>query len=653
MANYLNIKKLSFLFLLFVFTYGQSQTSQSTTKLYPVQKNGLYGFINQKGEEIIKAQYRNAGEFSEGLAPVRLEGTFGYIDEKGSYAVESKFDIAYPFVEGKAKVYIDGKGYLIDKKGTILLQHPYQDIFNTVGNRYIVETIRGKKGLVDEKGDIILDTLYKNTTPLNDDLFAAIKQNGINRSSRQVLVYDKNGKQVFENLDIEQIQPFKDGVAYVELLESGDEVFINEQGEVQFEIPNKWVLSTEREHFNDGKAIIDIYIVDRDTIKIWSSRNKYTIKGIIDTKGTLLFSNKDWREITAYKNNRAFAENSKGNWLLIDEKGEPVSNELYESVYFNGSDYGYPSPFYDEVAIVEKDDELMAIDYNGDLVAGPIYLDFDYDDLFFKDGILYIQSYNDNKEERISSYLYGFWDWKNNLLMKPTFPILESVSEDGTWNVIQNDKSLYFDKNGHAFWETKLSEKKSSKLNIDYMMRGYFYASSPYKEELAGFGGWGGSHNEFKKIQAKDMFPKEQFNLIVHKPTQRDTGLEEKSKLYIVNNREDTIYFNAQDSRLYLLLQAKDKQGVWKDIEYLPSSWCGNSYHTLFLPKNHYWEFAIPEYEGSLQTQLRAKLWYKPTKDSKDSEILYSEEFAGSVNPGQFWNKLTYIPFGLMDPYDE
>jgi hypothetical protein len=31
--------------------------------------------------------------------------------------------------------------------------------------------------------------------------------------------------------------------------------------------------------------------------------------------------------------------------------------------------------------------------------------------------------------------------------------------------------------------------------------------------------------------------------------------------------------------------------------------------------------------------------------------MLYSEEFSGSVNPGQFWRKMGYSPHGLMDPY--
>lgn len=47
--------------------------------------------------------------------------------------------------------------------------------------------------------------------------------------------------------------------------------------------------------------------------------------------------------------------------------------------------------------------------------------------------------------------------------------------------------------------------------------------------------------------------------------------------MYVVNNTTNKITFNAQDSRLYMKMQAKDSAGEWKDIEYLPSSWCGNS----------------------------------------------------------------------------
>ena len=124
------------------------------------------------------------------------------------------------------------------------------------------------------------------------------------------------------------------------------------------------------------------------------------------------------------------------------------------------------------------------------------------------------------------------------------------------------------------------------------------------------------------------------------------------ARLYVVNSTSDTIRFEAQDSRLDIKMQAIDKTGTWRDIEYLPNSWCGNSYHEIELLSGYYFSFSIPVYKGSVKTKLRAELKYLDPKTGKEA-IMYSNEFKGSVNPGQFWRKLEYTPSNIMDPYLE
>jgi hypothetical protein len=98
--------------------------------------------------------------------------------------------------------------------------------------------------------------------------------------------------------------------------------------------------------------------------------------------------------------------------------------------------------------------------------------------------------------------------------------------------------------------------------------------------------------------------------------------------------------------------QALDAQNKWQDIEYLPSSWCGNSYHTLALDPQHFWQFQMPVFKGSMPTRIRLKLKIKGKGENKDNE-LYSNEIKASVNPAQFWRKEDYFPNGIMDPYND
>ncbi len=198
------------------------------------------------------------------------------------------------------------------------------------------------------------------------------------------------------------------------------------------------------------------------------------------------------------------------------------------------------------------------------------------------------------------------------------------------------------------------AQKGRKPLNINHMMRGYFYASSPFVEDLAGFGGWGGSANDFKQMDADAEFEKGKLSVVV-RPDEEVTFFKEFQgmKLYVANTAVDTAFIEAQDSRIYLQIQARDEDGKWNDIDYLPSSWCGNSYHSVFLPTNHYWEFTIPVFKGRFETKLRAKLYNIKIGQDHKSGVVYSNEFSGSVNPGQFTEKKDYSPKGLMDPYND
>jgi len=123
--------------------------------------------------------------------------------------------------------------------------------------------------------------------------------------------------------------------------------------------------------------------------------------------------------------------------------------------------------------------------------------------------------------------------------------------------------------------------------------------------------------------------------------------------MVVANTTSDTMFFNAQDGDIAMNLQALNSRGQWADIEYVPNSWCGNSYHTVFLAPNELWDYSIPAFQGAIKTRIRTRLKYKKSFNQEVPDILYSNEIIGYVNPGQFWNKRHYTPAGIMDPYSE
>jgi len=62
--------------------------------------------------------YDNASCFAEGLAAVNKKGLWGFIDTKGDEVIPFKYNYAVSFYQGTAKVLkANGKWYYIDKAG--------------------------------------------------------------------------------------------------------------------------------------------------------------------------------------------------------------------------------------------------------------------------------------------------------------------------------------------------------------------------------------------------------------------------------------------------------------------------------------------------------------------------------------------------------
>ncbi len=113
--------------------------------------NGLYGYIDTKGNEVIPFQYHNAKAFSEGLAAVAifekvispqkekpddlfgaLLGLFsqksnlspsnsgikyGFINQTGATKIPFQFQDAKSFLNGQAEVKQNGEWFWINKEG--------------------------------------------------------------------------------------------------------------------------------------------------------------------------------------------------------------------------------------------------------------------------------------------------------------------------------------------------------------------------------------------------------------------------------------------------------------------------------------------------------------------------------------------------------
>ena len=197
---------------------------------------------------------------------------------------------------------------------------------------------------------------------------------------------------------------------------------------------------------------------------------------------------------------------------------------------------------------------------------------------------------------------------------------------------------------------TKLSIEEINKLDsveFDFQIRGSCYAfSNPVNAEPSN--GEAHSPNIAEKID--ETFPHQGLYLAINDQEllQIDSNFL-GCNLYLVNTSDSNVILDAQDSRLDIIAEALNENNEWIPITYLPSSWCGNSYHKITLDKNEYWSFAIPIFKGKIKTKLRYTLSVK--KDQK----IFSNEITAYLNKGQFdtQKKQGHTSSDIMDPYND
>lgn len=183
-----------------------------------------------------------------------------------------------------------------------------------------------------------------------------------------------------------------------------------------------------------------------------------------------------------------------------------------------------------------------------------------------------------------------------------------------------------------GFAQNRPIEIPLEKLSVNQMMRSHLNAGTRIPDEEAP-GGFATSGNYPRDIPSGSDFESNAISLVVR--PDEEAIYDEKykgTKLLLINTTGKEEWFPALDSRLYIIQEAIDKDGKWKPIEAFPTSWCGNSYHRVRLGSKEYWEFSAPLYHGSFKTKLRFRL------GQDERSAVYSNEFEGSVNRGQFTN---------------
>ncbi|HYC87083.1 MAG TPA: WG repeat-containing protein [Chryseosolibacter sp.] len=625
----------------------QAQEPDGNNNRFAISENGQYGFIDRSGKVVIPLRFEQALEFSEGLCAVRTNGRYGFIDVNGDMRIPPVYDYATVFNEGLALVFLDGKPLFINTDGKPAFRSDFKDMAPFHDGRSYVRTRSGKCGIINKQGELVIDTVYKYIGEFKDGL--AIVQGADHQEydsdgrtkNLQMSVIDVEGHKLFPFGKYQSINDYNEGYFKVEFPEkNGGNVqkdgIINTKGDIVFQLPVKPVSWIEGGVHNG---------IIRVSLPSDKKENEF-YDAYFAISGKKIFDKKSMKYGQDFDEGFAFIGNEEFNYVLINRKGEVISKELYDNIA--------GERFQNGRALVELDGGWGVIDTTGSVVLQTSYTEV------YQNGLV-----NDKYIFFHQGDRWGVVDLAGKEIIPP---VLEHFDERGFVNGllhgVVDGRAAYYNTSGALLWQQGLSKRDFLlAVNIDYMNRGYFYADYNY----LGHSGDGGRRAAPEPVTGEKQSAQNALSVVVHEDDVLPFFAYAKGfRVEVANTTSDTIHFNAQDNRLYMKVEAKDLQGKWSDIEYLPSSWCGNSYHTVSLPEGRYWTFVTPVYQGAIQTKLRISLRYVDPSElipraaegrmsyrGKKELVVYSNEFNGSVNPAQFWRRPEYYPSGIMDPYNE
>lgn len=314
--------------------------------LAAVIKDGKYGYINGKGNEVIPVQYEfhdisdssegyeelTIRNFSDGLVAVAKFTIddelgipipkWGFMDKKGNIIIPFQYANVGDFSEGICAVdegaYIDKEGNLIFKKDNSLTNDFHNGlalIKNWEDYSYI---------FVDKKGNDVIDcSFYSRVEDFHDGLAYVEKSDDEGNITYKGFI-DTKGKEVINCSEYENVNSFNDGLASVCKNEKWG--FINQKGLLvipcEYNGEYDWGSgeSTFKNYFSEGLCQVDSFFIDKnnDVVLRISDGHSFSnfsnglscgtlyggdlvLYGYMDKNGNRTFSEDDYKTINQSK----------------------------------------------------------------------------------------------------------------------------------------------------------------------------------------------------------------------------------------------------------------------------------------------------------------------------------------------------------------
>ncbi|GAA4354820.1 WG repeat-containing protein [Hymenobacter saemangeumensis] len=130
---------------------------ENTQAIFPVMKDGKYGFIDRSGQVITDFEFDGASDFSEGLARIFVGNKVGFVNIKGEVVILPKFDMAMNFSDGLAACRVGGKAGYINKEGKFAINPAFNRVTDfAYGAALVFEDVSSKGSFIDKQGNVLV-----------------------------------------------------------------------------------------------------------------------------------------------------------------------------------------------------------------------------------------------------------------------------------------------------------------------------------------------------------------------------------------------------------------------------------------------------------------------------------------------------------------
>lgn len=366
-------------------------------------KDNSHGLIGLQGELLNSYSYYYVGSFGEGFLAFQQkpDGNYGYIDEKGNVIIKPQYTMALPFREGRAVINtsdgVENEYGLIDKTGKYIIKPQYNDINQLGENRVAVGKaldgikpfLGSKYAIADTNGRFLTDFIYYNISNYdkgyasaydNINTFFIDKAGNIARNfpiikgrgtlsfignlikasiDNRLAYYDKNGKLVWKQNTIvklndiytvreEKFKPNKDYLVYFPQVDGMKNMTIEKQVNDRLKVLSqvKYIKPDEQlDYTYDGDFSIEFFAKNLLVLQLYGYQYYFGAAHGMPTKN---YPHIDLVTGRFYELKDLFKKNSDYVKVLSNIIGEQIKNDPQYDYVFPDSYKGIApnQPFY-------------------------------------------------------------------------------------------------------------------------------------------------------------------------------------------------------------------------------------------------------------------------------------------------------------------